>query len=74
MTPNAAHNTQGNFRLQTLQTKRTTDQVGNGACLLCRIDMIEFENHRIALSAVDARMRAQKIDGIGAVAHDCSPV
>lgn len=57
----AANFTKFNLGFNSCKAVRASNQIRNGACLLLRVNVIEFQNHRVGFSAIDARMRPKKI-------------
>ena len=68
MTMHATHRASLYLAFDSLERIRTTDQIANRPYLRLRIDVIEFQDDRIRLSTVDARVRTQVLDYIRAVA------
>jgi hypothetical protein len=54
--------------LDALETRRSANQVTDRIFFRGRIDVVEFEYHRVLFSAIYTRVRAQVCRNVGAVA------
>jgi hypothetical protein len=65
---NAPDDTPRDLTLYLRYAPAPRDQERNVVFFLTRIDVVEFQHHRIALPAVDARVRAKIVEDEGTIA------